>query len=213
MLLGPPGAGKGTQAERLAQDADVPVYAMGDILRQAVRDDTPVGREARRFMEAGELVPDQVVLDVITDALSSPAAAPGFVLDGFPRTVVQAEGLAGWLEERQLELDAVVYFEVPEDELLRRLSGRRICTGCGAVYNVYNRPPAEDGVCDLCGGSLVTREDDEEETVRNRLRVYHQSTEPLLVWYEGSATPLRQLDAVGEVDEVYRRLLRVVGCS
>lgn len=211
--MGPPGAGKGTQGQRLAERCGIPKYATGDILREAVRSETVLGLEARRFMDAGELVPDGVVLGVVSETLVAPEARTGFVLDGFPRTIAQAEGLAALLDDHGWVLDFVVYFDAPEAELIRRLAGRRVCRECGSVYNVHFDPPAAAGVCDQCGGRLETREDDKEETVRNRLRVYHESTAPLLEWYERGAVELRKLDAVGAVDTVFADLLRVLDCS
>lgn len=210
VLLGPPGSGKGTQGDRLAAQFGVPKYATGDILREAVRRGTPLGSDAKRYMDAGELVPDEVVLGLVHEALIAPEAGEGFILDGFPRTVAQAEGLEGLLEERELGLDAVVYFDVPEEELIKRLAGRRTCPSCGAVFNVHSDPPTVEGICDKCGSELETRKDDREETVRVRLRVYHEHTEPLLRWY-GKTAVLRKLAAVGSVDAVYDELLKVVG--
>lgn len=212
VLLGPPGSGKGTQGERLADRIGVPKYATGDILRDAVRRGTALGEDAKRHMDAGELVPDEVVLGLVREALMTPEASEGFILDGFPRTVAQAEGLQGLLEQRDAELDAVVYFDVPEEELIRRLAGRRVCPSCGAVFNVHSDPPAVAGTCDNCGSELETREDDREETVRNRLRVYHEHTEPLLRWY-GKSSDLREVAAVGSLDEVYEKLLAAVEAS
>ncbi|MGD2152133.1 MAG: adenylate kinase [Gemmatimonadales bacterium] len=209
VLLGPPGSGKGTQGDRLAAQFGVPKYATGDILRDAVRRGTALGDDAKRYMDAGELVPDEVVLGLVREALATPQAAPGFILDGFPRTVAQAEGLEALLEERDAKLDAVVYFDVPEEELIRRLAGRRSCPNCGAVFNVHSDPPAVAETCDGCGSKLETREDDREDTVRNRLRVYHEHTEPLLRWY-GEGSVLREVAAVGSVEEVYEKLLAVV---
>ncbi len=212
VLLGPPGSGKGTQGERLAARSGVPKYATGDILRDAVRRGTALGDDAKRYMDAGELVPDEVVLGLVREALATPEATAGFILDGFPRTVAQAEGLQALLEERDAKLDAVVYFDVPEEELIRRLAGRRSCPSCGAVFNVHSDPPAVTGTCDSCGSKLETREDDREETVRNRLRVYHEHTRPLLRWY-GEGSVLREVAALGSVEEVYERLLAVVDGS
>lgn len=211
--MGPPGAGKGTQGDRLVERCGIPKYATGDILREAVRRDSPLGREAKRYMDAGELVPDEVVLGLVREALDSPAARKGFILDGFPRTVAQAEGLEALLREKGLKLDVVVYFDVPEDELVRRLSGRRVCSGCGTVFNVHSDPPAVDDTCDSCGGRLELRDDDREETVRNRLRVYREKTAPVLDWYGESGISLRELAAVGSVDEVHEKVLGALDCS
>jgi adenylate kinase len=211
VFLGPPGAGKGTQGDLLAAHCETTRYATGDILRDAVRRGTPLGRDAKRYMDGGELVPDEVVLGLIQDVLGSPEAAGGFILDGFPRTVVQAEGLEAMLTEQGIALDVVVYFDVPEEELVRRLSGRRVCSGCGAIFNVYSDPPSIADICDKCGGRLETREDDKEETVRVRLRVYGESTAPLLEWYRESSTLLRELVATGSADEVFDGLVGLVG--
>ena len=213
MTLGPPGVGKGTQGDRLAERCGIPKYATGDMLREAVRNDTPLGRQARRYMDGGELVPDGVVLGLVRDALSSPSAKHGFILDGFPRTVVQADGLQALLAENGIELDAVVHFDAPEEELIRRVAGRRVCTACGAVYNVNLDASAAGELCERCGGRLETRQDDKAETVRNRLRVYRESTAPLLQWYAKSPIPFHELEAVGSVDEIFSRLLTLVDCS
>lgn len=211
VLLGPPGAGKGTQGERLARRCGVPKYSTGDMFRAAVERGSQLGRQVKGYLEAGELVPDQIALRVVDDAIG--AVAEGFILDGFPRTVEQAEGLSELLAARSSQLDAAVYFDIPEPELIRRLAGRRVCSNCGAVFNVHSEPPREERVCDRCGGRLEIREDDKEETVRRRLQVYRESTEPLLDWYRRSRTPLLELDAVGSVDEVFDRLLDTTDCS
>lgn len=211
VLLGPPGAGKGTQGEALARRLGVPRLATGDILREAVREGTEVGREARRYMDRGELVPDELVTRIIVDALRRNEAARGFVLDGFPRTVAQADALGKELAALGTELDAVVYFDVPERELVRRSTGRRVCPSCGATYNLHSSAPNAAGVCDRCGGALVTRSDDDETTLRHRLRVYEQSTAPLVERYRKSGVPFHRLDGLGSVDEIQARLVDALG--
>lgn len=202
VLMGPPGAGKGTQGERLAESLDLPRYATGDMLRAAVRRDTPVGRQAREFMEAGELVPDEVVLRSVAETLESPEAGNGFILDGFPRTVPQAEGLAGILGDGDAGVDAVIYLRVPEEELVRRLSGRRVCVDCGAVA-----PGSRDeDECIECGGRMVQREDDRPETVRRRLEVYREQTEPVLERYRSSPVPVHEVEGTGSVEEIQQRI-------
>lgn len=185
VFLGPPGAGKGTQARALAQEWGVPHIATGDMLRDAAAAGTPLGRQARAFMERGALVPDDVIIGLIAERLGEPDAKRGFVLDGFPRTIPQAEALDRLLAERDQGLDRVIYFDVPEDELLRRLTGRRSCPACQATYHLTANPPRRAGVCDRCGADLVQRPDDREETVRTRLKVYAEQTAPLLEHYRG----------------------------
>lgn len=205
--MGPPGAGKGTQGERLASWADVPRFATGDMLRQARREGTELGREARRYMDAGELVPDEVILGLIDEALAGPETDRGFILDGFPRTVPQAEGLSDLLRRRGLTLDAVVNLRVPEEEIVSRLSSRRVCPECGAVTSVAGSAGAEDEeLCPECGSELVQREDDRPETVRRRLEVYRKQTEPVLEWYRSGPVPVQDVTGTGDVDEVQERL-------
>ncbi len=214
VLLGPPGAGKGTQGDLLSERCGVPKYATGDILREAVRRGTRLGREAQRYMEQGELVPDEVVLGLVREALASGEAQDGFILDGFPRTVAQAEGLEALLEARGTALDAVVFFSVPEDELVQRLSSRRVCGDCGAVYSVGSDGRRDVGSrCPACGAKLELRDDDRPETVRVRLRVYREKTEALLGWYGRHEEMLRELDAVGTVEEVQKKLLNLLDCT
>jgi adenylate kinase len=182
-FLGPPGAGKGTQARTLAAEWGVPHVATGDMLRDAVAAGTPLGREAKRYMDQGALVPDDVIVGVMGERLARADAARGFILDGFPRTIAQAEALARMLKDTGQSLDAVVFFDVSETELLRRLTGRRVCPGCGATYHLVSSPPRVADRCDTCGQALVQREDDREATVRHRLEVYTRQTAPLLDFY------------------------------
>ena len=184
-FLGPPGAGKGTQARELAREWGVPHVATGDMLREAASAGTPLGREAKAYMDTGALVPDGVIIRMIAERLRRPDALKGFLLDGFPRTIAQAEGLERLLEDLGQPLERVVYFEVSEPELLRRLTGRRVCRACQTAYHVVSAPSKSPGVCDRCGGELYQREDDSEATVRHRLGVYARQTAPLLDWYRG----------------------------
>ncbi len=207
IFLGPPGAGKGTQAERLARRWHLKKISTGDILREAVRQGTPLGQEARAYMERGDLVPDRVMLGLIREVLQS--SPGGFILDGFPRTLEQARGLDALLQEMGLHLHAVVLFQVPDEEIVRRLSARRVCPKCGATYNLLTDPPRDDERCDRCGEPLVLRDDDRPETIRHRLEVYHQQTEPLVDYYRRQGL-LREISGVGTPEEVEQRLLRAL---
>ena len=205
VLMGPPGAGKGTQAQVLAQGAGVPQIATGDILRRAREEGTPLGRTAQSYMDKGELVPDEVMVGIIEERLRQDDARQGFLLDGFPRTVPQAEALEHLLRTLGMPLDAVLLLEVPEEAIVRRLSGRRTCPSCGRSYHVENAPPPADGHCGSCGAELVTRTDDKSETVLSRLEVYRRSTAPLKTYYEQHGL-LRRVQGVGAVEEVTARL-------
>ncbi|HEX5829463.1 MAG TPA: adenylate kinase [Gemmatimonadaceae bacterium] len=207
VLLGPPGAGKGTQGERLAATLGVPKIATGDVLRAAVRESTPLGREAKAAMDRGDLVPDEVILGIMKEALAKPDAARGAVLDGVVRTVPQAEGLERVLAELGKRLDGVLLFEVPEEELVRRLSGRTVCERCQTPYT--GREPG--CTCEKCGGTLVRRKDDEPEAVRRRLKVYAEQTSPVIAWYQRNGAPVRMIDAVGSLEDVERRALQAIG--
>ena len=205
VLLGPPGAGKGTQADRLRKDFDLPYYSTGIILRDAVERETELGRKAKEYMDAGELVPDELMNGVIAERLESGEADDGFLLDGFPRTVGQAEMLDETLTRLGRSLSGALLIEAPDDEVVRRLSGRRTCAKGGHVYQVEFDPPKSEGVCDQDGSRLIQRDDDKPETVRKRLSVYHDQTEPLIEWYEDKGL-LRRFDGTRSPDEVHDRI-------
>jgi adenylate kinase len=209
VLLGPPGSGKGTQGERLNEDLRLPYYATGDILRAAVRDETELGRTAKGYMDAGDLVPDEVIVGVIVDALDSEAARDGFILDGFPRTTPQAEALDAKLEELGRGVTAVLLIDVSDDEVVRRLGGRRTCAENGHVFHVDFNPPKQEGVCDIDGSELITRDDDNPATIRNRLHQYHEKTEPLVDYYDQRSV-LRRLDGEKAPDEVAEEIRRTL---
>ena len=201
VLLGPPGSGKGTQGERLQEDLRLPYYATGDILRAAVREQTELGSTAKEYMDRGDLVPDEVIIGVISERLQSPEAADGFILDGFPRTTPQAEALDSELEELDKELTAALLIDVPEDEVVRRLSGRRTCEQSGHVFHVEFNPPERVDVCDIDGSPLVIRDDDKPEVVRHRLKQYREKTEPLVAYYDDKGL-LRRIEGTASPDEV-----------
>ncbi|MGH7482991.1 MAG: adenylate kinase [Longimicrobiales bacterium] len=205
VLLGAPGAGKGTQGERLVRSHGLVRISTGDLLRDAVRRGTELGREAQGYMEGGELVPDSVILGLVRDLMRT-GDAPGYVFDGFPRTIPQAQALEGLLEELGRSLDAVLLVEVPDDVLVKRLSGRRACAKCGAVHNVHFDPPSREGRCDACGGDLVERPDDDPETVRRRLEVYREQTRPLIEYYQDAGVPFHVVDGDRPVEQVHADL-------
>ena len=210
IFLGPPGAGKGTQAQALASEWGVPHVATGDMLREAAAAKTPLGLEAKRHMDAGSLVPDDVVIGLVGERLAQPDAKAGVVLDGFPRTVTQAEALDALFARAGLALDRVVFFEVSRDELLRRLTGRRVCRACGRTFHLVSAPPKAAGKCDACGGELYQRVDDREDTVATRLDVYEKQTAPLLDYYRERKL-LAEISGEGPVDEVARAIRKAVG--
>lgn len=208
VLVGAPGSGKGTQSDTLRHVLSVPHISSGDLLRQAVSDETELGVEAKGFMDAGRLVPDQLVLGMIRERISRDDSSRGFLLDGFPRTIEQAEQLDEMLGE-ECGLDHVVALEVSEDEVVERLSGRRSCPGCGRLFHIKFSPPVETGVCDDCGGPIIVREDDREDTVRERLKVYAEQTKPLLAYY-AKQDLVHRIDGSGSPDSVGERVLESV---
>jgi adenylate kinase len=201
VLLGPPGAGKGTQAQRLRDDFDLPYYSTGDILREAIASESELGKQAKEIVEAGELVPDDLICAVIEEKLDSGEADDGFLLDGFPRTIGQAEMLEQALETRGRALTAALLIDAPDEKVVRRLSGRRTCSKNGHVYHLDFDPPKNEGVCDQDGSRLIQRDDDKPETVKKRLQVYHDQTEPLIEWYEERGL-LRRFDGTRSPEEV-----------
>ena len=209
ILLGPPGAGKGTQAQRLVEDFDLPYYATGDILRQAVTEETDVGKEAKSYMEAGDLVPDELICKVIMERVDRPEAEDGFMLDGFPRNLTQAEVLEDALERRGRDLTAALMIEAPDEEVVRRLSGRRICVKNQHLYHVEFDPPKREGVCDQDGSRLIQRDDDKPETVKKRLSIYHDQTKPLAEHYENTGL-LRRFDGTRKATEVHDHIRAAV---
>ena len=205
ILLGPPGSGKGTQAAAVKERYGIPHISTGDMLREAIAAGTPLGMKVKDIMASGALVPDEIVGEVVAERLSRPDARKGFLLDGFPRTIRQAEILGTALSARREALDAVVKVNLSDEEVVRRLSGRRTCSACGAPCHAVFSPPRAAGVCDSCGGALKQRDDDKEDVIRNRLSVYHRQTAPLAEWYSKRGL-LREVDGEGLVEEVQRRV-------
>lgn len=210
ILIGPPGAGKGTQAKRLVELLGIPQYSTGDMLRAAVAAGTPMGQDARRYMESGQLVPDGVVVGIIAETLAGAGKGRGFILDGFPRTVAQAEALDSMLSERSEHIDRVVMLDVPFDLIVDRIVGRRSCPVDGSVYHVRSAPPKVDGRCDRCGAELVQRSDDREDAIRPRLDSYARWTAPVAEYYERAGL-MRRVDGVGTPDEVFARVSDALG--
>lgn len=210
ILLGPPGAGKGTQAKRLTEKYSMPQISTGDMLRAALKEGTPLGLEAKKYMDQGALVPDEVVIGLVKERIQQPDCKQGYMLDGFPRNVKQAEELDKMLSQLGQKIDHVISIEVPSSELLTRLTGRRTCRACGAGYHVTFDPPKKEGVCDKCGGELYQRDDDNEATVSSRLKVYDQQTAPLIDYYKNQGK-LRGITGTGPMNEIFSRISGVLG--
>jgi len=206
ILLGAPGAGKGTQAEKVCAILDIPTISTGNILRAAIKNETAVGLQAKAYIDAGKLVPDEVIIGIVTERLAAPDCAKGYILDGVPRTIAQAEAL----EKAGVVFDDVVSLEVSDQVIMDRMSGRRVCEHCGASYHVVAVPPKQEGVCDSCGGALVRRKDDAPETVKTRLEVYHRETAPLIDFYKERGT-LKSVETQGTVDEITAAILAALG--
>ncbi|MYS89459.1 MULTISPECIES: adenylate kinase [Streptomyces] len=210
VLVGPPGAGKGTQAAFLAKNLSIPHISTGDLFRANISQQTELGKLAKSYMDAGNLVPDEVTIAMAKDRMEQPDAENGFLLDGFPRNVSQAEALDELLETENMQLDAVLDLEVPEDEVVKRIAGRRVCRNESAhVFHVTYKPPAKEGVCDVCGGELYQRDDDSEETVRKRLEVYHTQTEPIIDYYKAQGLVVT-ISALGKVEDVTTRAMEAL---
>ncbi|RLI87126.1 MAG: adenylate kinase [Archaeoglobales archaeon] len=205
ILLGPPGGGKGTQAKKIVEKYGIPHIATGDILRDAVAKGTELGKKAKEYMDRGELVPDEIVIGIVEERLKQPDCEKGFLLDGFPRTLKQAEALDDMLKGLNRKIDVTIYIDVPEEEVVRRIANRRSCKRCGAVYHLIYAPPKEPNKCDKCGGELYQRDDDKEETVRQRFKVYMENTAPLIEYYEKKGL-LYRVDGTKSIDEVWSQI-------
>ena len=210
ILLGPPGAGKGTQAKLLIERLGIPQISTGDMLRAAVKAGAPLGAEAKAYMDRGGLVPDAVIIGLVRERLQVPDCSRGYILDGFPRTEAQAEALETTLKDLHLTLDRVLCLEVPSEYLVSRIAGRRTCRNCGAMYHLRFSPSKGEGLCDSCGGETYQRDDDREETVRQRLLVYEEQTAPLIRFYDGRGL-LRRISGTGEIAEIFARMVKSLG--
>lgn len=209
ILLGPPGSGKGTQAHKMVERYHIPQISTGDILRAAVKERTPLGVEAQGYMDQGKLVPDEVVVGIVRDRLKASDCNGGFILDGFPRTVPQAEALDSTLGEMKRGIDHCVSIDVDSNELIKRLTGRRTCRSCGAMYHLTFGPPKKEGVCDTCGGELYQRDDDQEETIRARLQVYTEQTAPLIEYYREKGL-LRAIEGMGAIEKIFGEIVKII---
>ena len=210
IMLGAPGAGKGTQAKKIAAQYSIPHISTGDIFRANIKNNTELGQKAKTYMDKGELVPDSLVVDLIMDRFKEADCANGYVLDGFPRTIPQAEALDNALKANGEKVDFAINVEVPDENIINRMSGRRACVGCGATYHIKYNPTKVEGVCDACGEKLILRDDDKPETVKNRLSVYHEQTQPLIEYYTGKGV-LKEVDGTQPMDDVFAAIVNILG--
>ncbi len=210
IMLGAPGAGKGTQAKKIAEQYGIPHISTGDIFRANIKNGTELGKKAKTYMDQGLLVPDELTCDLVVDRISQPDAANGYVLDGFPRTIPQAECLTEALEKMGSRIDFAIDVNVPDEAIISRMSGRRACLKCGATYHIAFAPPKKEGICDVCGEALVLRDDDKPETVQKRLEVYHAQTQPLIEYYDKQGV-LRTVDGTKDLEEVFQSIREILG--
>lgn len=210
IMLGAPGAGKGTQAKKIAGRYQIPHISTGDIFRTNIKERTELGKKAKTFMDQGLLVPDELVVNLVVDRVGKEDAKNGYVLDGFPRTIPQAEALDKALENKNEKVDFAVNVEVPDENIIKRMAGRRACVGCGATYHLEHIPPKAEGICDTCSGELILRDDDKPETVKKRLDVYHEQTQPLIEYYTGRGI-LKEVDGTKDMEQVFEDIIKVLG--
>lgn len=210
VMLGAPGAGKGTQAKKIAAKYSIPHISTGDIFRANIKNGTELGKKAKTYMDQGLLVPDELVVDLVVDRVNQEDCANGYVLDGFPRTIPQAEALTKALAGQGQKLDYAIDVDVPDENIVRRMGGRRACVGCGATYHLEYAPPKQEGICDTCGGELILRDDDRPETVTKRLGVYHEQTQPLIDYYTNAGI-LKRVDGTVDIDEVFQAITEILG--
>ena len=210
IMLGAPGAGKGTQAKKIAAKYDIPHISTGDIFRANIKNGTELGKKAKTYMDQGLLVPDELVVDLVVDRVNQEDCKNGYVLDGFPRTIPQAEALTDALEKLGQRMDYAIDVDVPDENIVRRIGGRRACVGCGATYHIEYAPTKKEGICDTCGGELILRDDDKPETVQKRLDVYHEQTQPLIDYYT-KAGILRTVDGTVDIDDVFQAIVDILG--
>ena len=210
VMVGAPGAGKGTQAKKIAAKYSIPHISTGDIFRANIKNGTELGKKAKTYMDQGLLVPDELVVDLVVDRVNQEDCANGYVLDGFPRTIPQAEALTKALAGQGQKLDYAIDVDVPDENIVRRMGGRRACVGCGATYHLEYAPPKQEGICDTCGGELILRDDDKPETVTKRLGVYHEQTQPLIDYYTNAGI-LKRVDGTVDIDEVFQAITEILG--